>query len=482
MSESVDRTNNPVTAYLKENGRLEGNVYCLNEQLTNDVSARWELSEEEPVLVSCHAVIDEGIDFYFRYYPDYDVISYNSDTYGTVGDEKTTFSTYGIVDAGTYHEDDEIYVSRITINGDDVAPDQFGGTEALASTVRYYMPLLYGRLKDFGLQDSEQSREVKEARSEAEMVDLLPESDVNTRLKDIVAGETDQNEMDPVEDEAAVIPEELRKDAGSSDLYDAAKNGNTDYLLTLIGEADRIIAVENNSFGKHLNSLLDDMNFYEATEAEQNFLEMIASYGNKGDSSIINEGIKAVYAAGYSSDGSGNRDYKIGDQYVIARCIMVQTESDDWHLFVNQLVGSINTYAQELFSQHEPPQVDGDQFETIVFDGEKPFKFVKLEDSFFSTENAQKAYQFGRLMRTFNEEFVFGRDKSKTTSSSSKYEPGIGMTKQEVLDSSWGKPESVNKTETQYGVHEQWVYGNQRYVYFDDGVVTAIQDHGKDIY
>jgi hypothetical protein len=26
-----------------------------------------------------------------------------------------------------------------------------------------------------------------------------------------------------------------------------------------------------------------------------------------------------------------------------------------------------------------------------------------------------------------------------------------------------------------YGVHEQWVYGNGKYIYFDNGVVTTIQ-------
>ena len=57
------------------------------------------------------------------------------------------------------------------------------------------------------------------------------------------------------------------------------------------------------------------------------------------------------------------------------------------------------------------------------------------------------------------------------------------MTKQEVLGSSWGKLEEINNTDTKYGTHhEQWVYSDQRYVYFDDGTVTAIQDHKKEIY
>lgn len=52
----------------------------------------------------------------------------------------------------------------------------------------------------------------------------------------------------------------------------------------------------------------------------------------------------------------------------------------------------------------------------------------------------------------------------------------IGMTQQEVLDSSWGKPKSINKTTNQYGTHEQWVYSMTGYLYFDDGILTSIQN------
>lgn len=57
--------------------------------------------------------------------------------------------------------------------------------------------------------------------------------------------------------------------------------------------------------------------------------------------------------------------------------------------------------------------------------------------------------------------------------------PRIGMTKSEVEQSSWGKPSEINRTTTQYGVREQWVYrgtSKTKYIYFEDGIVTAIQD------
>ncbi|WP_405131382.1 hypothetical protein MHB43_03965 [Paenibacillus sp. FSL H8-0317] len=53
----------------------------------------------------------------------------------------------------------------------------------------------------------------------------------------------------------------------------------------------------------------------------------------------------------------------------------------------------------------------------------------------------------------------------------------IGMTAEELKNSKlWGEPDSVNRTTTKYGVSEQWVYGNSRYVYLKDGIVTSIQE------
>lgn len=52
----------------------------------------------------------------------------------------------------------------------------------------------------------------------------------------------------------------------------------------------------------------------------------------------------------------------------------------------------------------------------------------------------------------------------------------IGMSKQDVLASNWGKPKRVNRTSTARGEMEQWDYGNGSYVYFDGDFVTVIQN------
>lgn len=55
--------------------------------------------------------------------------------------------------------------------------------------------------------------------------------------------------------------------------------------------------------------------------------------------------------------------------------------------------------------------------------------------------------------------------------------PRIGMTKEQVVKrTNWGTPNDINRTITAGGTREQWVYGIGRYLYFSNGILTAIQD------
>lgn len=51
----------------------------------------------------------------------------------------------------------------------------------------------------------------------------------------------------------------------------------------------------------------------------------------------------------------------------------------------------------------------------------------------------------------------------------------IGMTRTQV-EASWGDPEDINRSVGSWGVHEQWVYPNGKYLYFEDGILTSWQD------
>ncbi len=40
----------------------------------------------------------------------------------------------------------------------------------------------------------------------------------------------------------------------------------------------------------------------------------------------------------------------------------------------------------------------------------------------------------------------------------------------------WGRPEKINRTTSARGTRAQWVYGGHNYLYFDDGVLTTVQN------
>lgn len=51
----------------------------------------------------------------------------------------------------------------------------------------------------------------------------------------------------------------------------------------------------------------------------------------------------------------------------------------------------------------------------------------------------------------------------------------LGMTREEVR-ASWGDPGDINRAAGVGYVHEQWVYSDSTYLYFDDGILTSWQD------
>lgn len=55
-------------------------------------------------------------------------------------------------------------------------------------------------------------------------------------------------------------------------------------------------------------------------------------------------------------------------------------------------------------------------------------------------------------------------------------QPNIGMTKEEVEYSTWGKPNKINKSTYSWGTTEQWVYSGYRYIFFENGKVTSISE------
>lgn len=76
----------------------------------------------------------------------------------------------------------------------------------------------------------------------------------------------------------------------------------------------------------------------------------------------------------------------------------------------------------------------------------------------------------------FEGDYSYGVDYVRPGKEYVQKDPEIGMTHDEVIESTWGKPNDINKTTYEWGTTEQWCYYNRRYIYFENGLVTAIQE------
>ena len=57
-----------------------------------------------------------------------------------------------------------------------------------------------------------------------------------------------------------------------------------------------------------------------------------------------------------------------------------------------------------------------------------------------------------------------------------KIDPAVGMTADEVRNSTWGSPTDISKTTTANNVSEMWSYDSSRYIFLDNGIVTSIHE------
>ena len=106
--------------------------------------------------------------------------------------------------------------------------------------------------------------------------------------------------------------------------------------------------------------------------------------------------------------------------------------------------------------------------------GSKKLKIIPLIEA-NETINSYQEYLFQVPPDQFLAAYDARHNKQKNITKSS-FGVSIGMSAEQVLKSNWGKPKLVNKTTTTGGKTEQWVYGGNNYLYFSNGVLTAIQN------
>ena len=260
--------------------------------------------------------------------------------------------------------------------------------------------------------------------------------------------------------------------------------------------ADDIAVLETmkdtNTFANEFLRLLNDTNIIDVVSSGSD-LEQYLLYSYLNIQTNHYEGLGIYY--NWVSDKYKNlNDYKLvkvyskqfqGDKLIeegsfkqpwFAFCFKDKNNQEVWVRTYGSISKSDNTYSTFTMYYY-------DSFDNLLL-GEseisKAYEFNEVNseiiDKIITNNN-----EFLQFYIKYKNEFYYpkfdaekGIEGQWSNKENKKNEPKIGMTKSEVLNSSWGTPKKKNITETTYGKHEQWVYANG-YIYFDDGVVTAIQ-------
>ena len=137
--------------------------------------------------------------------------------------------------------------------------------------------------------------------------------------------------------------------------------------------------------------------------------------------------------------------------------------------------------------------IDGRKISNVCYDTDRTVLEIKEYEFDLDDTGSLVVTEYGkpRYVYTIDENGQLVSEKSGTNTTAlyekvsdtadvpdapeEKQRPAVGMTESEVYASTWGAPKKINRTETAYGVREQWVY-DEGYIYLEDGRVTSIQD------
>ena len=140
-------------------------------------------------------------------------------------------------------------------------------------------------------------------------------------------------------------------------------------------------------------------------------------------------------------------------------------------MVIPSVIGIIDPW-KEVYGGWEYPSIAGSILLSVGLVGGMSFSAI---DAYASAQKMQQQHQEIRRNRYIeNNPDIDPRIRNAINSENII----LGMTQEQVI-MSLGKPDDINRTVGEWGVHEQWIYGTipySRYLYFENYKLTSMQD------
>jgi hypothetical protein len=166
---------------------------------------------------------------------------------------------------------------------------------------------------------------------------------------------------------------------------------------------------------------------------------------------------------------------------------LCQSSVDDKKQQYSELIGKKQYWAAANLIRSCAEHLDSPEFKTMVREAEIASHLGDINDPKTAVRDRARAMQMlardypdvGAKYEPQAKRLIEQADKSEQEAEKRRKKSegvSVGMSKDDVLTSSWGKPQQINTTTTSRGNREQWVYGGRNYLYFENGILVAIQN------
>lgn len=198
------------------------------------------------------------------------------------------------------------------------------------------------------------------------------------------------------------------------------------------------------------------------------FLSVVLSSCNNGEIKTLNEKVDSLTNANTELQKTNIELQKELDGYKHSPAKVLadikQNYADKEYSKIDANLNILKLYHPES-SEFETAKKIQDQ---ALKDQEAARKKAKAEAARAEAERKAKMAPIERIMEKY------GCDEDIATLIMKK-QVRRGMTTEQCR-AAWGRPRDINRTTGSYGVHEQWVYDGYNYLYFEDGILTTIQN------
>lgn len=243
----------------------------------------------------------------------------------------------------------------------------------------------------------------------------------------------------------------------------------------------------NLNYSSKVRQADEDMNQKDYDKAVALYNEALNIFNKSDTQSKLSEA-KDLQISKEAYD-EGMRDYESKGYYsaFLELKNVIEKDTDDYENAIQKQEECKNLYTADKIAEAKKDALDNrydvaitcldnilrlDPQNSDVLDLRSQYDLAKKKAQQEADEKAKADAEVKKAEETQKAEQAKQADIAKRKSEGVR----IGMTKDEVLASNWGQPKSINKTTSTYGTHEQWVYGGNNYLYFDNGILTSFQN------